>query len=104
HAAFFVWEVPDTMPLTYNEPHPWNIFGPPAPYATVAFDDPAIVAVLDSMRARQVILDPTLTIMTLLSDEARTWAVNLTRLAHEKGIAIVTGTDTFLLFDEIEAL
>jgi imidazolonepropionase-like amidohydrolase len=104
HAAFFVWEVPAEMPRTYNKPHPWNIFGPPAPYATVAYDDRAIVAVLDSMRKRGVILDPTLTIMTLLGDEARTWAVNLTRLAHEKGIPIVTGTDTFLLFDEIEAL
>lgn len=104
HAAFFVWEVPATMPKTYNKPHPWNIFGPPAPYATVSYNDPAIVAVLDSMRARGVILDPTLTIMTVLSDEARTWAVNLTKLAHEKGIPIVTGTDTFLLYDEIEAL
>jgi imidazolonepropionase-like amidohydrolase len=104
HAAFFVWEVPKEMPRTYDGGHPWTIFGPPAPYATVAYDDPAIVAVLDSMRARGVILDPTLTIMTLLNDEARTWAVNLTRLAHEMGIPVVTGTDTFLLFDEIEAL
>ncbi len=104
HAAFFVWEVPEKMPPTYNGGHPWNIFGPPAPYATVAYDDPAIVAVLDTMRARGVILDPTLTIMTLLDDEARTWAVNLTRLAHDMGIPVVTGTDTFLLYDEIEAL
>jgi imidazolonepropionase-like amidohydrolase len=104
HAAFFVWEVPKDMPLTYNGGHPWTIFGPPAPYSTVKYDDPAVVAVLDSMLARGVILDPTLTIMTLLNDEARTWAVNLTRLAHEMGIPVVTGTDTFLLYDEIEAL
>lgn len=104
HAAFFVWEVPKEMPLTYNGGHPWTIFGPPAPYSTVAYDDPSIVAVLDSMRTRGTILDPTLTIMTLLDDEARTWAVNLTRLAHEMGIPVATGTDTFLLYDEIEAL
>ncbi len=42
--------------------------------------------------------------MSLLSEEARTWAVNLTRSAHEMGISISTGTDVALLFDEIEAL
>lgn len=104
HAAFFVWEVPAEMPTTYNDPHPWNIFGPPAPYATVSYDDPAIVTVLETMRSRGVILDPTITLMTLLGEEAWTWAVNLTRLAHEMGIPIATGTDTFLLFDEIDAL
>jgi imidazolonepropionase-like amidohydrolase len=104
HAAFFVWEVPAEMPTTYNDPHPWNIFGPPAPYATVSYDDPAIVTVLETMRSRGVILDPTITLMTLLGEEARTWAVNLTRLAHGMGIPIATGTDAFLLFDEIDAL
>jgi CubicO group peptidase (beta-lactamase class C family)/imidazolonepropionase-like amidohydrolase len=104
HAAFFVWEGPAELPLTYNEPHPWNVFGPPAPYGTIAYDDPAIVAVLQAMRERGTILDATLTLMTILSDESRTWAVNLTRLAHEMGIPIATGTDTFSLFDEIEAL
>lgn len=104
HAAFFVWEVPAEISPTYNDPHPWNIFGPPAPYATVSYDDPAIMAVLDTMRARGVILDPTITLMTVLGEEARTWAVNLTRLAHEMDIPIATGTDTFLLFDEIGAL
>jgi imidazolonepropionase-like amidohydrolase len=104
HAAFSVWEVPEELPTTYNDPHPWNIFGPPAPYATASYDDPAIVGVLEAMRSRGVILDPTITLMTLLGEEARTWAVNLTRLAHEMGIPIATGTDTFLLFDEIDAL
>jgi hypothetical protein len=104
HAAFFVWEVPEDTPLTYNEPHPWTIFGPPAPYATVSYDDPAVLPVLDSMRARDVILDPTLTLMHLQGDTAFTWAVNLTRIAHEMGIPIAVGTDTRLIFDEIEAL
>lgn len=104
HSAFFVWEPLDELPRTYNEPHPWNVFGPPAPYATVAYDDPAILAVLDSMRSRGLILDPTLTLMTILSAESRDWAVNLTRLAHEREIPIAVGTDTFLIFDEIEAL
>jgi imidazolonepropionase-like amidohydrolase len=104
HAAFFVWEVPDEIPTIYNGPHPWTVFGPPAPYGTVSYDDPAIVNVLESMRSSGAILDPTITLMTILDEEARTWAVNLTRLAHDMGIPIAPGTDTFLLFDEIEAL
>jgi imidazolonepropionase-like amidohydrolase len=104
HAAFFVWEGSVELPPTYNGPHPWGPFGPPAPYGTVSPDDPAVVAVLESMRDRGVILDPTISVMSHLSDEARTWAVNLTRLAHEIGIPIATGTDAASLFDEIEAL
>jgi imidazolonepropionase-like amidohydrolase len=104
HAAFFVWEGPAELPPTYNGPHAWNVFGPPAPYGTISPDDPSVVAVLATLRERGVILDPTLTLMTILSEESRTWAVNLTRLAHEMGIPIATGTDTFSLFDEIEAL
>jgi imidazolonepropionase-like amidohydrolase len=104
HAAFFVWEGPAELPLTYNGPHPWNVFGPPGPYGTVSYDDPAVVAVLEAMRDRGAILDPTLTLMTLLGEESRAWAVNLTRSAHQMGIPIATGTDTFSLFDEIEAL
>jgi imidazolonepropionase-like amidohydrolase len=104
HAAFFVWEGPAELPATYNGPHPWNPFGPPAPYGTISYDDPAIVAVLDTMLDRGVILDPTITLMSLLSEESRTWAVNLTRLAHAMGIPIAAGTDYASLFDEIEAL
>jgi imidazolonepropionase-like amidohydrolase len=104
HAAFFVWEKPAELPATYNGPHPWSPFGPPAPYRTVSHDDPAVVTVLETMRDRGVILDPTITLMSLLSEESRTWAVNLTRLAHEMGIPIATGTDYASLFDEIEAL
>jgi imidazolonepropionase-like amidohydrolase len=104
HAAFFVWEPPAEMPPTYNEPHPWNAFGPPAPYASVSPDDPAVVAVLATMREHGVILDPTITVMGRLSEEARTWAVNLTRSAHGMGIPIATGTDNVSLFEEIEAL
>lgn len=104
HAAFFAWEGPAELPPTYNGAHPWSPFGPPAPYGTVSPDDAAVVAVLETMRDRGVILDPTITLMSFLSEQSRTWAVNLTRLAHEMGIAIATGTDAALLFDEIEAL
>lgn len=104
HAAFFVWEGSAELPPTYNGSHPWSPFGPPAPYETVSHDDPAIVAVLETVRDRGVILDPTITVMSFLSEQSRLWAVELTRLAHEMGIPIATGTDAALLFDEIEAL
>jgi imidazolonepropionase-like amidohydrolase len=104
HSAFFVWEGPDELPATYNGPHPWNPFGPPAPYATVSPDAPEVVAVLETMRDRGVILDPTITVMSLLDEEARAWAVELTRLAHQLGISIAAGTDWASIFDEIEAL
>lgn len=104
HAAFFVWEGADELPPTYNGDHPWNPFGPPAPYGTVSPDDSAVVAVLETMRDRGVILDPTITVMRHLSEESQEWAVDLTRRAHEMGIPIATGTDAASLFDEIEAL
>lgn len=77
---------------------------PPAPYGTVAPDDARIVAVLESMRDRGGILEPTISVMRYLSEEARAWAIDLTRLAHEMDIPISTGTDAALLVDEIEAL
>lgn len=104
HAAFLVWEGERELPSTYNGGHAWSPFGPPAPYATVSPDDPEVVAVLEAMRSRGVMLDPTITIMAWVGEEARAWAVELTKLAHEMGIPITTGTDTALLFDEIEAL
>lgn len=104
HAAFLVWEVPDELPTTYNGGHEWNAFGPPAPYATVSADDPRIVAVLEAMRERGAILDPTISVMGYLGEEARSWAIEATRQALEMGIPITTGTDSRLLFEEIEAL
>jgi imidazolonepropionase-like amidohydrolase len=104
HAAFFVWEARTELPRTYNGGHPWSPFGPPAPYGTVAPDDDRIVAVLETMRDRGVILEPTISVMEYLGEEARAWAVDLTRLAHGMEIPISTGTDAALLSDEIEAL
>lgn len=106
HAAFFVWEGAGEMPPAFLGAHPWSPFGPPAPYETVAPDDPRVVAVLETMRDRGTILDPTITLMALLSEEAREWAADLTRLAHEMGIPVAAGTDasSISLFEEIEAL
>lgn len=56
------------------------------------------------MRERGVILDPTISVMGHAGEEARSWAVRATRRAHEMGIPIAVGTDSRLLFDEIETL
>lgn len=104
HAAFLVWEVPDELPATYHGGHEWNALGPPAPYGTVSPDDPRILAVLEAMRERGAILDPTISVMGYAGEEARSGAVRATRRAHEMGIPITTGTDSRLLFDELEAL
>jgi imidazolonepropionase-like amidohydrolase len=94
HANLLVWEDARTMPNDYDRGHSFNPFGPPAPYATVPPDAPAVVRVLDAMRDRGVILDATVsTIRGAVSDTAFAWAVRVTALAHQKGVTIAAGTD-----------
>jgi imidazolonepropionase-like amidohydrolase len=105
HAALFVWEGAAELPDTYNGSHPFNPFGPPAPYESVSPDAPEVTAVLEIMLERGMILDATIaTISGAVGEEASVWAVELTRRAHEMGIPISTGTDGPSLFDEIEML
>ena len=105
HAALFVWEGAAELPDTYNGSHPFNPFGPPAPYESVSPDAPEVTAVLEIMRERGMILDATIaTISGSVGEEASVWAVELTRRAHEMGIPISTGTDGPSLFDETEML
>ncbi len=109
HAALFVWEGAEKMPSTYNGGHPFNPFGPPAPYSTVAPDDPRVLAVLQKMRDRGTILDATLSTMeSAVGREAALWAIELARLAHEMAIPIAAGTDrdnsAEELFEELEML
>ena len=110
HAALLVWEGAQQLPSTYNGGHPFNPFGPPAPYSTVAPEDPGVIAVLEAMLSRGVILDPTVSTMAgAVSAEASSWALRATRLAHEMGIPISVGTDNpaaghTALFNELEML
>lgn len=104
HAGFLIWEAVDELPETYNGGHPWNPFGPLAPYDSISPDNPEIASVLQTMREGEVILDPTISVMEYLSDEARAWTIEVTRLAHEMDVPICTGTDAASLFAEIEAL
>jgi hypothetical protein len=71
---------------------------------TTPADAPAITTLLEAMRARSVILEPTLLVMQLgrVRDEGAplapldtlpAWAVAVTRRAHALGVPLVAGTD-----------
>jgi imidazolonepropionase-like amidohydrolase len=112
HAALLVWEGADSLPRRYNEGHPFNPFGPPAPFAAVPPGAPSVTRVLEAMRDRGVILDATVSTMRgAVSKQAYDWAVAVTAAAHRLGVPIAAGTDrdTFVdgypaLFAELEAL
>jgi imidazolonepropionase-like amidohydrolase len=94
HASLLVWEGAGRMPNDYDSGHPFNAFGPPAPYASVPPDAPSVIRVLDAMRGRGVILDATVsTVRLAVSEAAFVWAAKVTALAHRKGIPIAAGTD-----------
>jgi imidazolonepropionase-like amidohydrolase len=66
---------------------------------TVAPDGPAVTALLEGMRARGTLLEPTLLVMQMAAepgaplDTLPAWAVAVTRRAHALGVGIVAGTD-----------
>jgi len=113
HAALLVWEAVDTLPGRFHTPPNTN-FGPIGPYDRVAPDDRRIVAVLETMRDRGVVLDATvLAIARGISSEASDWSLRVTALARRIGVPVSTGTDRPedpspdrepALFDEIELL
>jgi imidazolonepropionase-like amidohydrolase len=105
HAALFVWEGAATPPKHYDGPHRFNPFGPPEPWDAVEPRDPRIVRVLEVMRRRGIILDPTVAVMKeAVGAIGMRWTVALTKLAHEMAIPIAAGTDGVSLFDELETL
>jgi len=112
HAALFVWEGATRLPVTYHT-GTFTDFGPPAPYDSVPVQSQAVIAVLEEMKRRSVLLDATVsTIPHSVSDEAARWAYELTATARQMGIAIVAGTDRdafetddgIPLYGELEAL
>lgn len=71
---------------------------------STAPDAPAVTALLDTMRARGTLFEPTLLVMQLAGarpdgappaplDTLPAWAVAVTRRAHALGVPIVAGTD-----------
>ena len=94
HASLLVWEGVETLPGDYNSGHPFNAFGPPAPFGSVPPDAPAVIKVLEAMRQRGTILDATLsTVRGAVSEAAFAWGVQVTARAHKMGIPIAAGTD-----------
>lgn len=105
HAPYLVWEAVDTVPDDYGA----RIRGP---WSTVAPDHPRLRALYRRMAERGVFLDATLYVYkamkdyapgqldTSWTDAAFAWAAQATRLAHEAGVRVTTGTDWFDPRDE----
>ncbi len=94
HTAYLVWEAAGRVPQDYTV----RAMGD---FRHVRPDDPRILAVLDSMKARGTILDATLWVFE--RSEQRNpdgvgagiaeWGAAVTRLAHERGVLVDAGTD-----------
>jgi imidazolonepropionase-like amidohydrolase len=94
HANLLVWEGADSLPADYDAGHPFNPFGPPAPYGLVPPDARSVIRVLEAMRNRGTIFDPTVsTVRGAVSEAAFDWAVRVTKLARGMGIPLAAGTD-----------
>jgi imidazolonepropionase-like amidohydrolase len=94
HAPYLAWEgSPATSDYTQRAR---------GDFVHVAPDSPAIDAVLDGMRAKDLALNPTLWIFAEglakddLTDARIAWSNAVTRRANAKGVRIVAGTDDML--------
>jgi imidazolonepropionase-like amidohydrolase len=94
HSAYLAWAAAGRIPEDYG-------VRARADYRHIAPDDPRVVAVLDSMRARGTILDATLWVFAheAASDPASVgpglvgWEGAVTKEAHERGVLVDAGTD-----------
>jgi imidazolonepropionase-like amidohydrolase len=99
HAPYLVWEAADTVPSDYQA-------RTAGPWASIPPDHPRLLALYARMAERGVLLDATLYIYKAMNsyspqvqagwaDEAFAWAAQATRLAHQAGVKVTTGTDWF---------
>ena len=99
HAPYLVWEGADHIPDDYRmrTQGPWDSIPP---------DHPRLLALYRQMAERGVFLDATLYVYKAMrnyspqvdaswTDAAFAWAAKATRLAHEAGVRVTTGTDWF---------
>jgi imidazolonepropionase-like amidohydrolase len=94
HTAYLVWEAAPRVPQDYTV----RAMGD---FEHVRPDDPRIVAVLDSMKARGAILDATLRVFEETERNApdhagkgiAAWGAAVTRIAHDRGVLVDAGTD-----------
>jgi imidazolonepropionase-like amidohydrolase len=99
HAPYLVWAAVDKVPDDYGA----RIAGP---WKTVPPDHPKLRALYKAMAAHGVLLDATLYVYKAMNnyapglhmdwaDDAFAWGAQATRLAHEAGVRVTTGTDWF---------
>lgn len=99
HAPYLVWEAADTVPSDYQARTAGS-------WASIPPDHPRLLALYARMAERGVLLDATLYIYKAMNsyspqvqaswaDEAFAWAAQATRLAHQAGVKVTTGTDWF---------
>ncbi|MDP2479848.1 MAG: amidohydrolase family protein [Candidatus Palauibacterales bacterium] len=94
HSAYLAWAAADRIPRDYAA-------RARADYLHIAPDDPRILAVLDSMKARGTILDATLWVFAHEAAEDPgsvgpglvDWESAVTREAHARGVLVDAGTD-----------
>jgi len=99
HSPYLVWEAVDKVPDDYGA----RIAGP---WKTVPPDDPKLLALYKRMAERGTFLDATLYVYKAMknfapdmhvewADAAFDWGAKATRLAHQAGVRVTTGTDWF---------
>ena len=104
HAPYLVWEGVDHVPSDYR-------MRTQGPWAKIAPDHPRLLALYRRMAERGVFLDATLYVYKAMhdyapqvqadwTDAAFAWAAQATRLAHQAGVRVTTGTDWFEPRDE----
>jgi len=98
HAAYLVFEASDPMPQSYLARFSGK-------YSQYAYNSENITRLLQMMKDADAILDATLYVFTYDSARKRSdegtkdaalllpWIYNVTRLAHQMGIRVCSGTD-----------
>jgi len=95
HSAYLVWEAAAKVPDDYG-------LRAKGDFAHVRPDAPAIIALLDNMKAHGTILDATLDVFRAQAEHRPDsvgagivpWSYAVTRLAHERGVPVAAGTDS----------
>ena len=101
HSAYLVWEAAPQVPDDYGVRTRGD-------FAHIRPDAPQILALFDAMKQRSTILDATLHIFRDVAEHhpgkvgagIMPWSYAVTKLAHERGVAVDAGTDSEGLPDD----
>lgn len=94
HSAYLVWEAAPSMPDDYAVRAKGD-------FVHIRPDAPALLALFDAMKQRGTILDATLNVFREEAEHQPShvgvgivpWTYAVTKLAHERGVAVDVGTD-----------